>query len=261
MPDYRSHTRYRSSKWHDSFGFSNDTWTAESDATNDPDAFGVKRARSEGTDAVTIFPWGGPVDAGANSLRKTAASILLQAAFKGSPNFAPASSTDPDICRGVVTSQVAEDMVRLLTRQLYRLLSRLTSESLEHGNRFAVIDEAMGESARNDPKDYCRAMHRMIFVDSNRVSEEAKSAALRYFSFLGDDIPLSELTRVLISAIRHGSEEQSVAAVRTLREIGDLGAIPAIRSAVPANSSERVKREVDQAMQDIRSAYGLSAST
>jgi hypothetical protein len=162
---------------------------------------------------------------------------------------------------GCPTTRVAEDRVREMTRQMYRKLSKLEPSELEYGTRFSAIADAIGDAPNEAPGDYCDALNRMLLVNSKFVSNEAKSALIRYTTFLDDGLPLSKITSVLISALKSESEDQVVAAARTLGEIGDLGAIPAIKACLEEAPSDRATKEMNKAIDYIGLAHAFAETS
>lgn len=159
------------------------------------------------------------------------------------------------------TTRVAEDRVRDITRQMYVKLSKLEPAELQYGARFTAISEVVGDTPREDPSDYCDALGRMLSVDSKFISGEAKAALIRHTTFLDDSLPLRKLTSLLVTALESDSSTQVIAAARTLGEIGDMGAVPAIRERLRKVPSGSAQREMERAIDQIGFADATTADS
>lgn len=156
------------------------------------------------------------------------------------------------------TSIAVADEVRNISLCMVRGLRRLSESDLEYGNRYQAVTEIVGSFPKEHPSDYCDALNRVLMVDSKFVSNEAKSAIIRHSIFL-DDVPLSGLTRALVTALESSSSEQVVAAATTLGDIADTGAIPAIRSRLKNQPEGRARHEMEKAIRRIKAADELAA--
>jgi len=185
----------------------------------------------------------------------------MRAAFcnDATKQIAPIAAAQDEL-QNSATSKVAEDPVRAITKEMFVQLSKIDSSALEFGNRFELISNVLNGSFDQSSEDYCSALERILLVDSHLISEEAKSATIRYTTFLTQKLPLSRLTRVLVSALGSHSEAQSIAAARTLGEIADVGAIPLLHDTMRKTTSTQTAKEIKKAIKRIGDSNAASAS-
>lgn|GEM_PF-2751567 len=154
-------------------------------------------------------------------------------------------------------SEVTEaDPVRKTTISLFSALASVKEERLDWGTRLETAASMIDRHLVADPKVARDAIGRVLFCSSDSLSDEVRAALVRYLAMPNVTLSLSWRTSLFVSLIESESEEQSVAAVRSLEEIGNVGVVPALKAARAATRSPRLKWQLKEAVETIESLHG-----
>jgi hypothetical protein len=148
------------------------------------------------------------------------------------------------------------DPVRKITLSVFSALSSVKEDQLDWGARLETAANVIDRHLIADPEAARDAIGRVLFCSSDSLGDEVRAALVRYLAMPNVTLPLSWRTSLFVSLIDSECDEQSVAAVRSLEEIGDVGVVPALKAASTATRSSRLKWQLKEAVETIESLHG-----
>lgn len=205
-----------------------------------------------------------PVESGSSTVSKELASKALGAAFAATFKasrmvFDSSRMTYALGWPSVGLHQLEECQTEL--RAISRKLKALSSSQLELGSRMEYMREALDDHIHNTPSLFTDSINRLLHTSDSYLGSETKVAALRYLGVYDSPIPLSELSKIFVSALKGPSEPEAIAAARSLADMGDTGSIPAMNDVVRGTNSEALKAATESAIKDIVETYGYHSGS
>jgi hypothetical protein len=152
------------------------------------------------------------------------------------------------------TVETIPDKSKTILLEIFEKLSRLRPEDLETGTRMERMTELLSDPIQKAPAEFCNTFLRVMSAHERYISSDAKAAALRYLGIYETPLLPSALTQLFLSALELDSEEEVTAAARSLGDMGDRGAIPAIAQVALRSQNPRAQRVMQEAIRSIEGA-------
>lgn len=225
----------------------------------------LRTPTSDKSASAATWTYAAPCTSSARSSTSIAKSSLQRAALSAIQAVIVASMQSTAIglagARGTrvfsAPSEVTEaDPIRKMTVSLFSALSSVKEDQLDWGTRLETAACLIDRHLVADPKAAREAIGRVLFCSSDSLADEVRAALVRYLAMPNVTLSLSWRTSLFVSLIESESEEQSVAAVRSLEEIGNVGVVPALKAARAATRSLRLKWQLKEAVETIESVHG-----
>jgi len=160
----------------------------------------------------------------------------------------------------LVTYGAEMERLRETRRALYARLGALSDDEEEFGRRSwyvgRVIDELM-----DDPKAAIAALSEVLLTSTADLSDDARTAALRYAAGKSVFASSAELLRLCFNSLSSDLEQQAMAAARTLGDLGEPALIPQMRTAMKSVRTARVKEALQYSVKEIEQAYGVDKNS
>lgn len=195
--------------------------------------------------------------------RRRAAARVLGAAI-GSPwqaisrNWLDAGSFYATSDRASQHSEA--DEVTRATNEIFVAMCSVKDDDLDSGYRLDVVAGVLDRHLE-DGLSMGGAIARVLLCSTESLSDEVRSAAVRYLALPNVAVPLSSRNKLFVSLLESHSEEQRLAAIRSLEEVGDHGVISSLRAYESRAKSERIRAEIGRAVETIESAHGVAKNT
>lgn len=160
----------------------------------------------------------------------------------------------------LVTYGAEMELLRDVRRVLYARLAALPEDEEEYGRRSWYVGRTI-DDLMDDPKTTMAALSEVLLTDTNDLSDDARTAALRYVSSKSAFASSADLLRLCFTSLTSELEQQAMAAARTLGDIGEPALIPQMRTAMTTARTARVMEALQHSIKEIEQAYGVDKNS
>jgi len=160
----------------------------------------------------------------------------------------------------LVTYGAEMERMRETRRALYARLGALSDDEEEFGRRSWYVGHLIDE-LMDDPKTTIAALSEVLLTSTADLSDDARTAALRYAAGKSVFASSAELLRLCFNSLHSDLEQQAMAAARTLGDLGEPALIPQMRTAMKSVRTARVKEALQHSVKEIEQAYGVDKNS
>ncbi|MBD3680299.1 MULTISPECIES: hypothetical protein [Stenotrophomonas] len=152
------------------------------------------------------------------------------------------------------------DAVVQATREIFVAMSALKDDDLDSGYRLDVVAEVIDHHL-NDGLSLGGAVARALHTSTESLTDEVRAAVVRYLALPNVPVSLSSRNNLFVSLLDSDNDEQRLAAIRSLEEVGDYGVVSSLEASKSRMKSDRLRAEIERAVQTIESAHGVAKNT
>ncbi len=149
------------------------------------------------------------------------------------------------------------DAVVRATREVFVAMSSLKDDDLDSGYRLDVVAEVIDHHLE-DGLSLGGAVARALHTSTESLTDEVRAAVVRYLALPNVPVSLSSRNNLFVSLLESDNDEQRLAAIRSLEEVGDHGVVSSLNASKSRMKSDRLRAEIERAVQTIESAHGVA---